>query len=191
MRLRSGMLLYHGSYTSIPRIDLTQCADGKDFGRGFYLSGELEQAKMFIPRAIQKAVRDNIIPSDTHKGYVTVFRYTAPECELPVYEFLQANREWLWFVSLNRRESMAQFLKSKIDEAALSASIIIGKIANDTTNPTITTWLSGLYGPVEQERSADIAIELLLPNCLKEQYCFRTQDAVNCLKFEEVMTYDV
>lgn len=191
MMLQSGMLLYHGSYTKILQIDLEQCADGKDFGKGFYLSDDLAQARSFIPRAIQKAVRNNIIPKNTHRGYVSVFRYIGNDSSFPVYEFDTANREWLWFVSLNRREKMASILKDKVNPAALTAEIIIGKIANDTTNPTITAWLSGLYGPVEQEQSANIAVELLLPNRLKDQYCFRTQQAVNCLTLEEVYNYDV
>ena len=38
MTLKDGMLLYHGSYTSVESISLDQCARGKDFGRGFYLT---------------------------------------------------------------------------------------------------------------------------------------------------------
>ena len=191
MALRSGMLLYHGSYTKIEQIDLELCADGKDFGKGFYLSDDLEQAKSFIPRAIQKAVRNNLVSKNTNRGYVSVFRYTASKLELPIYQFESATREWLWFVSLNRRESVASFLRNKIEPEALSSPIIIGKIANDTTNPTITAWLSGFYGPVNQERSAEIAIELLLPNRLKTQYCFKTPEAIACLTFQEYYTYDV
>ena len=36
MKLKDGMLLYHGSYTSVENIDLNQCMNGKDFGKGFY-----------------------------------------------------------------------------------------------------------------------------------------------------------
>lgn len=36
--LEDGMLLYHGSYVSIPNIDLRRCMGGLDFGRGFYLT---------------------------------------------------------------------------------------------------------------------------------------------------------
>lgn len=30
-RIKSGMLLYHGSYAKIQNIDLSQCIEGKDF----------------------------------------------------------------------------------------------------------------------------------------------------------------
>ena len=36
--LEDGMLLYPGSYVSIPSIDLSRCMGGLDFGRGFYLT---------------------------------------------------------------------------------------------------------------------------------------------------------
>lgn len=38
------MILYHGSNISIEDIDLTVSRPGKDFGRGFYLSADKEQA---------------------------------------------------------------------------------------------------------------------------------------------------
>ncbi|WP_196814247.1 DUF3990 domain-containing protein [Butyrivibrio sp. LC3010] len=40
MKLKDGMLLYHGSYTSVENIDLNQCMNGKDFGKGFYLTSD-------------------------------------------------------------------------------------------------------------------------------------------------------
>lgn len=38
------MILYHGSNTSIDEIDLNQSRPNKDFGKGFYLSDNEEQA---------------------------------------------------------------------------------------------------------------------------------------------------
>ena len=39
------MILYHGSNVWIDAIDLTKSKPGKDFGIGFYLSADLNQAK--------------------------------------------------------------------------------------------------------------------------------------------------
>ena len=191
MKLQSGMLLYHGSYTAISRIDLNICAQGKDFGAGFYLSDDMAQAKSFIPRAVQKAVQSKTLTEPPRQGFVSVFRYLPGPSNVPYYEFEAADREWLWFVSLNRRRTLANALKSKLPSTLHTAEIVVGKIANDTTNPTITAWLNGIYGPIQNDRSADIAIELLLPNRLKEQYCFKSQTAVDCLKLEKVYAYDV
>ena len=43
-----GMKLYHGSNIAIEKIDLSQGRPAKDFGRGFYLSGDSEQWLDFI-----------------------------------------------------------------------------------------------------------------------------------------------
>jgi hypothetical protein len=39
------MKVWHGSYTTIEKIDLAFCEKGKDFGRGFYVTNLLEQAR--------------------------------------------------------------------------------------------------------------------------------------------------
>lgn len=41
------MRLYHGTTNYFDEIDLTMSKPIKDFGRGFYLSAEVEQAKDF------------------------------------------------------------------------------------------------------------------------------------------------
>jgi hypothetical protein len=41
------MRLYHGTTSDFGEIDLTKSKPSKDFGRGFYLSTEVEQAKDF------------------------------------------------------------------------------------------------------------------------------------------------
>lgn len=39
------MRLYHGSNVKVENIDLSRSRPAKDFGRAFYLSDEIEQAK--------------------------------------------------------------------------------------------------------------------------------------------------
>ena len=48
MKLKDGMLLYHGSYTPVENIDLNKCDEGKDFGKGFYVTADKNQARNFI-----------------------------------------------------------------------------------------------------------------------------------------------
>ena len=38
------MILYHGSNVAIDEIDLSKSRPGKDFGKGFYLSADKQQA---------------------------------------------------------------------------------------------------------------------------------------------------
>lgn len=41
------ILLHHGSYLHIDNIDLSMSKSGKDFGKGFYLNPDYEQALMW------------------------------------------------------------------------------------------------------------------------------------------------
>lgn len=189
MKLKDGMMLYHGSYTSVQNIDLTKCAAGKDFGKGFYVTADELQAKNFIRTSLLKAKGLKQIDDKQNYGYVTCYKYHAPTEFMPIYEFSDADKEWLWFISLNRRQRLAKALLPLLPKALFASEIIIGKIANDTTNPVITAYLNELYGSFEDESAAKMAISLLLPNRLKDQYCFLSQRAVNCLEVVEVKKY--
>lgn len=190
MKLVDGMLLYHGSYTSVETVDLTKCAAGKDFGRGFYVTADKEQASNFIKTSLLKAKRLKQIPEGQNFGYVTCYKYNAPKEKIPVFEFEEANREWLWFISLNRRRRLAKSLEPLLAKEIFEGEIIIGKIANDTTNPVITAYLNELYGEITDKEAARMAISLLLPHRLKDQYCFLSQRAVSCLEVVEVKKYE-
>ena len=61
--------------------------------------------------------------------------------------------------------------------------IIAGKIADDATNATLTAYLAGAFGTAGDKEADDFCIRQLLPNKLKDQYCFKTEAAIKCLKF--------
>ena len=191
MMLQDGLLLYHGSYAPVEKVDLDKCQPGKDFGQGFYLTTDQQQAKGFIASSLRKARALGSVDAAQRHGYVSVFRYVSMDPAPSFYSLPDADRQWLWFVALNRRRALAEKLESKIDPELLSAEVVAGKIANDTTNPVITTYLNGLYGPVEDDLSAQTAIRLLLPDRLKDQYCFLTENAVAHLEFLEAVRYDI
>ena len=48
------MILYHGSNIDIIHIDLSQSKTGKDFGCGFYLSADKEQARELAERKTEQ-----------------------------------------------------------------------------------------------------------------------------------------
>jgi len=190
MILNDGMLLFHGSYAPIEQIDLTKCAYGKDFGRGFYLTEDFRQAKGFIRNSLIKAKNMDAIPQDMNNGYVSVFRYHKPSEYIPTYCFDTADKEWLWFVSMNRRTQLAERFKQNLDFNLLRAEIVIGKIANDTTNPTIMAYLNGFFGDIESDTAVNFAINQLLPDRLNNQYCFLSSRAIACLESVEVIRHE-
>ena len=77
IELKDGMLLYHGSYTGISRIDLDKCTRGLDFGKGFYLTSSFEQAYAYVPLSVKKAVRLGVVPEDFNleDGIISVYRF--------------------------------------------------------------------------------------------------------------------
>ena len=60
IKLKDGIYLYHGSYMPVEKIDLKKCVPYKDFGRGFYVTSSVEQAKNFIRLSLTR--REQEIP---------------------------------------------------------------------------------------------------------------------------------
>ena len=185
MILKEGMLLFHGSYTPVEEISLQRCTRGKDFGKGFYLTSDLNQTKNFIRTSLKKAQRMGDATHDQEYGYISSYRFVNPDNDIKIHVFDKADREWLWFISQNRRSHLAKVLEDKIDSEIYEADIIIGKIANDTTNPVITTYLNGLYGDIQSDEAVKFAIKQMMPEHLVDQYCFLTDKAIKSLLFQE------
>ena len=190
MSLHDGMILYHGSYSVVRSIDLARCKAGKDYGRGFYTTTSRDQARAFIHTSLRKAKRQGDAALDTTGGYVSAFRYHAPTPAIPLYEFLSAGRDWLWFVARNRRSDLASLFNPHLPRKLFEAHIVMGKIANDTTNRVIAAYLDGLLGPVESESAVRSAVSQLMPERLQDQICFLTQYAIDCLEFVEAYRYE-
>ena len=57
--------------------------------------------------------------------------------------------------------------------------LVIGPVADDQAIRTVNNYLKGYF-------SEDIAIQLLLPQNLKDQFAFKTEQALEVLHFCEV-----
>lgn len=182
--------LYHASYVPVDTIDLSKCEKNKDFGQGFYLTTDLEQAIAFIKTSCLKAIRKGEINPEQKYGFVSIFSFDVSCADFDKFTFETADKNWLYYIAVNRRNELSSALSEYIPEELSKAELIIGKIANDTTNPVLTAFLSGLYGPVEGEQAANTAISLLLPDRLKDQYCFKTEKSISLLKYEGCEKYE-
>ena len=180
MPLYDEMPLYHGSYIRVPNPDLSKCARFQDFGQGFYLTTSLEQARSFVRLSVQKALDRSLPNVNADKGFISRFVFcTDATSRLSVLEFDDAGPEWLRCVVAHRKRSSFPDI---VDE--LSAyDIIAGKIANDQTNITLTLYIDGIYGQVGTPEAERACITQLMPERLKDQYCFRTEKALSCLSF--------
>lgn len=177
------MILYHASYKIVDEIDFNLCRDGLDFGKGFYLTTSKEQAERFVKNSVKRARTNNIIKNQKY-GFVNAFLYVE-NTDLNVKLFENESREWLHFIAYNRNKI------NGLDVDKKKYDIIGGKIANDFTARTIGIYVSGGYGEVGSKSADEIAIKMLLPNKLKDQYCFLTKKSLNNIIYKESYKYEL
>ena len=154
--------LYHGSNVSIEQIDLSLSRKGKDFGCGFYLNANCQQAMDMAIRTTQRM----------RSGTPTVTAYLFDESilnqsGLNVKIFDDYSVEWAEFVLMNR--------KNTSDTPAHSYDIVIGPIANDTVGVQIRRFIMGY---ISMEKLIE---ELRYRGNHSAQYFFSTPKAINLL----------
>lgn len=131
-----------------------------DFGAGFYLTSSKRQASRWAKAIVRRRGR----------GAGTVNQYAYDESKstgLTILEFKQADGEWLDFVVANRKGLQ---IPQQYD-------IVIGPVANDATLDVINDYMAGRF-------TKEIAVELLKPQNLTDQYVFLTEKALQTLRFE-------
>ena len=155
------MQLYHGSTVNIERIDLLKSRPNKDFGKGFYLSADYQQAwRMGEFKAL------------TEGGEPVMNTYLFDESvltsgELKVLTFDGYTREWADFIFLNRNNKTAAPMPDY--------DIVYGPIANDRVGVQIGKYEAG-----------DITLDQFLENLkymkgITFQYYFGTERAISKL----------
>ena len=150
--------LYHGSTVNIERIDLQKSRPNKDFGRGFYLSADRQQAWRM---GEFKALTEGGVPvMNTYLFDETVLT----SGELQVLSFDGYTREWAEFIFLNRN--------NRSTNPAHGYDIVYGPIANDRVGVQIGKYEAG-----------DITIDQFLENLkymkgITFQYFFGTERAL-------------
>ena len=179
-QLTNNLHLYHGSYCEVQIPDLKRCAKYKDFGQGFYLTTSKKQAENFAIISTRKAITNGIVDSEKQYGIVSVFQFSGVE-KLSIKIYPTADADWLHCVVGHRKKESF----NDVVQGLKDFDIIAGKIANDSTNAMITTYIAGAYGVIGSKSADDICISLLLPERLEDQICFRTEGALKCLTFVE------
>ena len=156
------MRLYHGSSVYIDKIDVSLSKVGKDFGCGFYLSPDREQAeKMAAKKAEQIQVETQCITEYE-------FDESLMKSDLKVLEFLGYSKEWADFVLANRRNRTRQNIHDY--------DIVYGPIADDDVGLLIRKLIGGLID------SDYFLQELKFKKGITYQYFFATEKSISCLK---------
>lgn len=118
------MKLYHGSNVMVKSPKIIESDRALDFGTGFYLTTDFEQAKKWSILTTERRKKG--------KALISVFEILEEDMnKLSILRFDSANKEWLEFVAQNRKNK-------KVEE---NVDIIIGPVANDNTMPVITLYL--------------------------------------------------
>lgn len=156
------MILYHGSNVEVKNPQIIKSRKLLDFGAGFYLTSDYDQARKWAVRTTSR--RTEGCPT------ISVYNVNTKDFEgLSLLTFDRASKEWLRYISAYRTD------KSAND----SYDIVIGPMANDQAIRTVNDFLKGRF-------TEDIAIQLLLPQNLTDQYAFKTEKAVSILELVEV-----
>ena len=147
------MILYHGSYLTVEKPDLSYSRINVDFGKGFYTTPIIEQAVNWALRFKRSA----------NQGVVSKYEYCKNELDhILVLQFDSYSYEWLDFI-ISCRSGMVN--ENKYD-------LIIGGVANDKVFDTIELINAGLI-------NKDEALKRLRFEQPNIQYCFKNQHVID------------
>ena len=157
------MKLYHGSTIEVKNPKILTSARVGDFGRGFYTTSSLEQARRWAQiRAKQE---------DVQSGIVTVFEVPDTffeNSELRIKTFEKADEEWLDFVLENRKNT----------EFEHGFDLVIGPVADDRVYVCLNMLEDGLA-------DRETVIKKLKTYVLADQILFHTAKSLLFLDYEK------
>lgn len=154
------MKLYHGSNMVVEKPEVNAGRRALDFGVGFYLTSNREQAERWARAVARRRQSGDAILNcfEVDEGNFGL---------LKVLEFSGPNSDWLDFVVSNRKGVSER----------LAFDLVIGPVANDSTMPVIDDYMDGRYTKEE-------AIVRLLPQKLTDQYAFVSEKSLSILVFK-------
>ena len=153
------MILYHGSNIVIGQIDLTKSKPNKDFGQGFYLSDNENQAQEMAEFKAMQLGGDPLISRFEFDDTIM------PDTSLKVLRFEEYSEEWADFV-----------LKNRDGVATEKYDIVYGPIANDKVGLQIRKLKDGSIDKKE------FLNRLKYMKGITFQYFFGSKNAISHLK---------
>ncbi len=153
------MYLYHGSNMKVETPKLILSNRTLDFGPGFYTTSDELQATRWAKLQTKRRKKGNAV--------LSIYNFDEERAaDLAVLYFEEADSKWLNFVTQNRKNL---YRGEKFD-------IVIGPVANDTTMPVLSDYMAGNI-------PEEVALILLKPQKLANQYAFLTGNGLQCLKY--------
>jgi len=158
------MKLYHGSTMVVHKPNVKRGRKRTDFGRGFYLTTNFEQARRWALLKQQREI--------STKAVVSVFEFDEAILNSSSYNVLTYNgptEEWLNFVVKNRKTGTAH-----------NYDYVMGPVANDQLYATIAMYERGSL-------TVEAAIVQLKSHVLFNQLSCHNTKAITNLKFIEAV----
>ncbi len=155
------MKLYHGTNKAFDKIDLQKSKPNKDFGQGFYLSPDYEQALNMARIKVEQQ----------QEGTPIVMEFDMDEkaiTSLHTISFDDYSEQWAQFVLANRNNPTAKPIHGY--------DIVIGPIANDRVGVQLWRYENQLID------LPTLVNKLKYMKGLTIQYFFGTQKALSILK---------
>ena len=157
--------LYHGSNVRVETPDLQKSKPFKDFGLGFYLSDDKQQAWDLAYSKVEQL----------KYGKATVCTYLFDDSvmrsnELNIKIFNDYSEEWAKFILMNRDKSLLQ--------PSHNYDIVYGPIADDGVTFQLRRYWGGVIS-IEK-----LIEELKYAKGITFQYFFGTENALNILRYD-------
>ena len=155
------MILYHGTNVDFETIDLSKSKPNKDFGQGFYLSADYNQAMDMAKTKVEQL--------ETGTPIVLAFEVDEQQmAKLKIQRYSEYSEEWAKFILLNRRNDT--------HKPVHEYDIVIGPIANDRVG--VQLW---------KYETQTIDLPTLVRNLqhmkgITFQYFFGTEQAIKLLR---------
>ena len=171
--------LYHGTIDRIPLIDVTKGKPRKDFGRGFYMALNAQQAIGMMHKKRREFLKrqPRVKPEEVIERLYQIRLNPNAEQSLKIKVFDRTDMEWLDFILMCREN---------ISERLHDYDIVVGATADDDTMVALKLYRNGAYGDVGSIGAKETLLRVLEPYNLGIQCCLCTQKAVD----EGVVNFD-
>lgn len=172
MKISIPNLLYHGNDVIVEKPDIHAGKPRHDFGKGFYLTTDINQAAKWSKHKIK--INSSKLKQNPYNILISKYVFDTNQFySLRVKIFDHVSEDWLNYIIKNRKN---------IDFALnTDYDLVIGPVVDGANSWEALALYSN--GTISFEK----AISRLKPENLTDQWAFKTQNSINCLKYGGVL----
>ena len=173
MSLAAPEFLYHGSAVSFRHVEVGKGRSYKDFGKGFYMSVDRNQAVGMMHKKFEELTSRGIGAPKLNLQK-SIYRISVDRTilgELKVKEFARPDVEWLDFILMCRQ----------VDGVPHDYDVVVGPTADDDTRLLLKNYIDGVYGDPDDPDAKSTLLRLLKPERLGIQWFVGKQSVADRL----------